>query len=373
MSGEQIEIQLIASLVAVACAIPGVFLVLRRMAMMSDAISHAILLGIVLGFFAVHDISSPILIIGAALSGVLTVSLVELLNRTRLVKQDASIGLVFPILFSIGVILLSRYAWSVHLDVHAVLLGELAFAPFDRLIVFGADIGPKSLYVIGSILVLNLVFITLFYKELKLATFDAGLAAALGFAPGVIHYGLMGLVSVTAVGAFDAVGSILVVALMIAPPAAAYLLTDSLTKMIILSSLIGIISAVSGFWLAIYLDANIAGSMASMAGVIFLVVFLLAPERGLVAISRRRARQKWEFACRVLAIHLLHHEGSPEEKRESQVQHLEENLRWSSKFAGGVVQHALNRGILLLKSGNLKLTEAGREYAKESVVADHID
>src|SRR5690606_39215724 len=125
-------------------------------------------------------------------------------------------GLVFPVLFSIGVILISRYAGDVHLDVDAVLLGELAFAPFDRFILFDTDLGPRALWVMGAILALNIVAISLFYKELKLATFDAGLAAALGFAPGLIHYGLMSLVSVTAVGAFDAVGSILVVALMIA-------------------------------------------------------------------------------------------------------------------------------------------------------------
>ena len=126
-----------------------------------------------------------------------------------------------------------------HLDTDAVLLGELAFAPFDRVVVVGMDIGPRALYLMGGILVLNLLFIAVFYKELKLATFDAGLAAALGFVPVVIHYGLMGLVSITAVGAFDAVGSILVVALMIAPPATAYLLTDRLSRLIGLSVLIG--------------------------------------------------------------------------------------------------------------------------------------
>jgi manganese/zinc/iron transport system permease protein len=367
MSGEQLEIQLIASLVAVTCAIPGVFLVLRRMAMMSDAISHAILLGIVLAFFVIQDISSPILIIGAALSGVLTVSLVELLNKTKLVKEDAAIGLVFPVLFSIGVILIARYAWSIHLDVHAVLLGELAFAPFDRLVIGGVDLGPKSLYVMGIILALNLIFILLFYKELKIATFDAGLAAALGFSPGLIHYGLMGLVSVTAVGAFDAVGSILVVALMVTPPAAAYLLTDRLSYMIILSAVIGVVSAVSGFWFAILLDANIAGSMATMAGLVFLIVFLFAPDRGIIAIARRRSRQKWEFAGKVLAIHLLNHEGTQDEERESQVVHLEENLCWTEGFASKVINYTVSNGILILDSGMLKLTSYGREYAKKSV------
>lgn len=370
MTFEQIEIQLIASVVASACAIPGVFLVLRRMAMMSDAISHAILLGIVLAFFIIPDVSSPILIIGAALSGVLTVSLVELLNKTRLVKEDASIGLVFPVLFSIGVILIARYAWNVHLDVHAVLLGELAFAPFDRLVLFGNDIGPKSLYVMGVILILNLIFISMFYKELKIATFDAGLAAALGFSPGLIHYGLMSLVSVTAVGAFDAVGSILVVALMIAPPAAAYLLTDNLTKMIVISVVLGIISSISGFWLAILLDANIAGAMATMAGVLFLLVFLLAPERGIVAIARRRSDQRWEFAGKMLAIHLLNHEGTDDEEHESQIEHLEENLKWKQSFAKRVVNHSTENGLILVNGNRLILTNRGRDYAKESIL-DH--
>jgi len=367
MGMEQFEIQLIASVVASACAIPGVFLVLRRMAMMSDAISHAILLGIVLAFFVVEDISSPILIIGAALSGVLTVSLVELLNKTRLVKEDASIGLVFPVLFSIGVILIARYAWNVHLDVHAVLLGELAFAPFDRLLIFGHDLGPKSLYVMGTILVLNIFFISIFYKELKLATFDAGLAAALGFSPGLIHYGLMSLVSVTAVGAFDAVGSILVVALMIAPPAAAYLLTDNLTKMIVISVILGVLSSISGFWLAILLDANIAGAMATMAGVLFLLVFLLSPQRGIIAIARRRSRQRWEFAGKMLAIHLLNHEGTEDEEHESQIEHLEANLKWKEKFAERVVTFAEDKGLILVNGTRLVLTNQGREYAKQSI------
>src|SRR5215207_5999608 len=201
MSITQIEIQAIAIVVAAACALPGVFLVLRRTAMMSDAISHTVLLGIVLTYFIVQDLASPLLIVGAAATGLLTVWLVGLLSRTRLVKEDAAIGLVFPALFSLAVIFISRFARGVHLDVDMVLLGELAFAPFDRLNVFGLDL-PRALVVMGAILLLNLAFILLFYKELKLATFDAALAATLGFAPALLHYALMALVSLTAVGAF---------------------------------------------------------------------------------------------------------------------------------------------------------------------------
>ncbi len=364
MSLPQIEIQLIASVVAVACALPGVFLVLRRMAMLSDAISHAILLGIVLAFFVVQDITSPFLVLAATLTGVLTVSLVELLHRTRLVREDAAIGLVFPLLFSIGVILIARFAGNVHLDTDAVLLGELAFAPFERLALFGYDLGPKALYVMGGILFLNLLFILLFYKELKLATFDTGLAAALGFSPGLIHYALMTLVSVTAVGAFDAVGSILVVALMIGPPAAAYLLTDRLPLMIGLSALLGVVSAIGGYWLAHALDASIAGSMATMVGLLFGLVLLLAPERGLISVARRRARQRWEFAAEMLLVHLSHHEGTPEEAQESSIEHLTRHMRWSSSFSNRVVRHVTRRDLAQRVDGRLILTDQGRKLAQ---------
>ena len=190
------EILLIAIVTATACALPGVFLVLRQMAMMSDAISHTVLLGIVLGFFVLQDLDSPWLIPAAALMGVITVFLVEMFVNTRLVKEDAAIGIVFPALFSIAVILISRYASGVHLDSDAVLLGQLEFAFFDRTQFLGIDIA-HSLVVMGIILLVNVVLLLVFYKELKISTFDAGLAAALGFSPVLIHYGLMMMVSIT--------------------------------------------------------------------------------------------------------------------------------------------------------------------------------
>ncbi|NRA93855.1 MAG: metal ABC transporter permease, partial [Psychroserpens sp.] len=164
MSNAQIEIQIIASLVAVACAIPGVFLVLRKMAMISDAISHSILPGIVIGFFLTQDLNSPLLIFLAALTGVITVVLVEYIQRTGLVKEDTAIGLVFPVLFSLGVIMIAKNANDVHLDIDAVLLGELAFAPFDRLVISGTDVGPKSLWVISIILLITLSLLYAFFK-----------------------------------------------------------------------------------------------------------------------------------------------------------------------------------------------------------------
>jgi manganese/zinc/iron transport system permease protein len=364
----EFEILLIAIVVAVACALPGVFLVLRRMALMSDAISHSILVGIVLAFFLTGDVTSPLLILAAAGTGVVTVLLVELLNRTRLVKEDAAIGLVFPALFSIGVILIARYAGNVHLDTDAVLLGELVFAPFERLEVGGYDLGPRVLWVMLVVLALNAAFVAAFYKELKLSTFDAGLAAALGFSPLLLHYLFMSLVSVTAVGAFDAVGSILVVAMMIGPPAAAYLLTDRLPTMIFLSAGIGALGAVLGYLLSYTLDASIAGSMAVAIGVCFATTFALAPERGVVAVARRRRRQRWEFAQTMLAIHLFNHEGLPSSDEESRVRHLHEHLRWDPAFASGVVRRAEERGLVSRVNGErLTLTKGGRQLAREAV------
>lgn len=369
MSQAQFEIQLIACIVAVACALPGVFLVLRRMAMMSDAISHTVLLGIVIAFFITRSITSPLLLIGAALMGVLTVSLVELIIRTRLVREDAAIGLVFPALFSIAVILISRFAGDVHLDTDAVLLGELAFAPFNRLRLFGLDIGPAALYSSGGIFLINLLFIIVFYKELKLATFDPALAAALGFLPAFIHYALMSLVSLTAVGAFDAVGSVLVVAFMIAPAATAYLLTDRLSRMLLYSALIGVFSAISGYWLAHFLDASIAGSMATMTGVSFLAAYLLAPERGLIAQVRRRQRQRIDFALTMLTMHIAHHTATHEIEQENQVARLNEHLKWSPQFAMEIVNLAERNGLIRQQNGLLTLTQSGLKRAQQEFSA----
>lgn len=369
MTAMDLEVQLLAVVVAVACALPGVFLVLRRMALLSDAISHSILLGIVLAFFWTRDLASPLLIVGAAATGVLTVALVEGLHATRRVKEDAAIALVFPALFSVAVLLIARHAGDVHLDVDAVLLGEIAFAPLRRFTWNGMDLGPRSLWVMGVILLLNAAFLALLYKELKLSTFDPGLAAALGISPVVVQYAFMSTVSVTAVGAFDAVGSILVVALMIAPPAAARLLSHRLPVVLALSVGIAAASALLGFHAALLLDASIAGCMAVATGVLFALALLLAPERGIVATLLRHRRQRVEFSGLMLAIHLLNHEGSPRAPEENRLGHLPEHLRWSPEFAARVARHAEREGHLVRGEGDrLHLTPLGREAARHRMM-----
>ena len=367
MSSAQLEIIAIAVLTAAACALVGVYLVLRRMALISDAITHSVLLGIVLAFFVTESTTSPLLLMAAALTGVLTVALVELLVRTQRVREDAAIGLVFPALFSVGVILVSRYAGDVHLDVDAVLLGELAFAPFDRVEVAGWDVGPAALVSMGVVLALDAFVVALLWKELKLTAFDSALALSLGFAPTAVTYGLMTLVSLTAVSAFNAVGSILVVALMIAPPAAAYLLTDSLARMTALAVATGAGCAVAGYWVSYFVDASIAGCMAGACGVAFGLSWALAPGRGLVAGVRRRARQRLEFRQAMLAIHLAQHEGTRAAVEESRLDRLGTHLRWDADTVRRIVAVSERRGLVVERDGVLALTERGRALAREAV------
>lgn len=356
-------IVLTALATATACSLAGVFLVLRRMALVSDAISHSILLGIVGAFLITHDLASPLLIIAAAATGVLTVWLIELAYRTGLVASDAAVGLVFPALFAIAVILVNMGAGGVHLDTHMVLLGELAFTPLDTLAIAGLTL-PKSLWVMGGISLLNLIFIVALFKELKLSTFDAGLAAALGFAPALLHYALVSLVSITAVGAFDTAGSVLVVALMVAPAASAYLLTNRLPVMLGLSVALGWTGCLMGIAVARWLNVPYAGAIAAMFGVVFLLTFLLAPEQGLLAQWRRKRSQRWEFARGVLLVHLLTHEGEPGEEHEATLAHVIDLLRWPPRFAGRVLHSAQQRELLTETGGELALTSAGRDVAQ---------
>lgn len=363
MNSAQIEIQLIASLVAVACAIPGTFLVLRKMAMISDAISHSILPGIVIGFFITQDLNSPLLILLAAITGIITVVLVEHIQKTGLVKEDTAIGLVFPALFSIGVIMIAKNANDVHLDVDAVLLGELAFAPFDRLFIAGTDVGPKSLWIIGAILLITLGLLFAFFKELKISTFDAGLAASLGFSPALIHYGLMTVSSVTTVGAFDAVGAILVVALMIAPAAAAYLITTDLKKMLLLAIIFGVFSAISGYWFAHWLDASIAGSITTMLGLLFLIVYLFAPSKGLIAVMYREKQQRIEVSLLTFLLHLKNHDDI----EERHVNHLNEHINWQKVRSKTVLDLAQKNNMIVIDNKIVSLTEKGDEFTSKAI------
>lgn len=245
--------------------------------MVSDAISHAVLPGIVLVFMMGGDTDSIWMFVGAGLVGVFTTFLIEFFHQHGKLQTDASIGVTFTWLFAIGVIMVSYYAGDAHIDQDCVLYGEIAYVPIDPIITAGGTVlGPKALIVLSFVLALILVVIIPFYKELFLTTFDPAFAAAIGISATVWHYVIMSLVSITTVASFESVGAILVVAFLIVPPASAYLITKRLHHMILLSCAFGISSAAFGYLLAYIIDGSIAGAMATVAGVQFAAVFFLA-------------------------------------------------------------------------------------------------
>ncbi|MFX3623433.1 MAG: metal ABC transporter permease [Ectobacillus sp.] len=284
-------ILLTGALVGVSCGIIGCFLILRRMAMLADAISHTVLLGIVGAYLVSQSMEGIYMLIGAAIVGVLTAFFVQTLHASG-VQSDAAIGVVFTSLFAVGVILLSAFAGRVHLDADHALMGEIAFIPWDVLEINGIGLGPKAVWMLGGVLFINILLISIFYKEIKLCSFDPEMAAAIGIPVMFIHYLLMGMLSITTVASFDSVGAILVVAMLIVPAATAYLLTDRLFIMLLLSALVGVLSAGLGYFAAYIFNVSISGSMASAAGLLFLITFFLSPTHGLLAkwLARRKAR-----------------------------------------------------------------------------------
>lgn len=284
-----IWIMLIGALVASSCSLVGCFLVLRKMSMIGDAISHAILPGIVIAFLLSGTRDSFVMMIGAAVIGIITVFLIQMFQNNG-VQSDASIGVVFTALFAGGVVLVSLFTRQVDLDLDCVLYGEIAYAPWDTFIINGLELGPKAVWIVGSIFLLNILVIGLFYKQFKLCSFDPAMAAALGIPVVFFHYLLMSLVSLTTVSSFESVGAILVVGMIIVPAATAYLLTDRLFIMIIYSMITGIVSAVLGYYFAYLMDASIAGCMIMVAGFLFLITLIASPKHGVLFKKWRRKK-----------------------------------------------------------------------------------
>ncbi|WP_226528405.1 metal ABC transporter permease [Metabacillus niabensis] len=277
------------SLVGITCAMIGCFLVVRKMAMLADAISHTVLLGIVGGYLVSRSLDGPSLLIGAVVVGLLTALLVQVLSGKG-VQGDAAIGIVFTSLFAVGVILLSVFAGDIHLDVDHALMGEITFIPWDTVQWNGMELGPKAVWLLSFVFIVNLLIIIFFYKEFKISSFDPEMAVAIGIPVLFIHYLQMGMLSITTVASFDSVGAILVVAMLIVPASTAYLLTDKLLRMLFISAGIGVISAISGYYMASFLNVSIAGAMATSTGILFALAFLFSPKHGLIA--KKRAQKK---------------------------------------------------------------------------------
>lgn len=256
--------------------------------MVGDAISHAVLPGIVIAFLLTGSRDSVPMLIGAGLLGVLTTFLIEFFHRYARVQADAAIGVTFTWLFAIGIILISVFAGQVDLDQDCVLYGEIAYVPLDLWITEGGlSMGPRTVWTLGAVTLLIALFIIVGYKELFLTTFDPAFAAAIGISTSLWYYLLMTAVSLTTVASFESVGAILVVAFLVAPPATAYMLTDNFKTMLALSVFVGVFSSVVGYYLAVWMDGSIAGAIATVTGIAFLLALLFSPSRGILLRRKR--------------------------------------------------------------------------------------
>jgi ABC-type Mn2+/Zn2+ transport system permease subunit len=265
-----------------SCAILGCYLVLRRMSLLGDAISHAVLPGIVLGYFYSHSIVGWPIFLGAVAVGMLTAAITQGISSLGRVSEDASMGVVFTSLFALGVVLINALDMkNAHIDADCLLYGDIDFVSTDVTTIAGWSV-PRTMLTLGPTLLVVVLFVTLLWKELKIVAFDPALAAAMGFRVAIVHYLLMGMVAGVSVASFKAVGSILVVAMLIVPAAAAAQMTDRLKWMIAWAVAIGAVSAIFGYLTALATDTNVAGMMAAAAGVQFVLAVFVSPKQGLV-------------------------------------------------------------------------------------------
>jgi manganese/zinc/iron transport system permease protein len=364
-------IVVIGALAAVASSLLGNFLVLRKMSMLGDAITHAVLPGIAIAFYFTESRSSLAMFVGAVVVGILTALFTEWIRGAGGVDEGASMGVVFTSLFALGLVILVQTANAVDLDPDCVLYGSIVMTSQDKMSVFGWDI-PRAAVVLSCLTLLNAIFVVLFFKELRLTSFDPALATTMGFSSKWMHYGLMVLVSVTAVACFESVGSILVVAMFVVPAAAAYMLTDRLGIMIGISVVIAIASAVLGHLMAItvpgwfgYRSTTTSGMIAVAAGLLFLVAASLGPRHGVLVKWVRRQLLSQRILCDDIVAYLFR--GEELSRTAPNAQELAEELfasSWSMKVALAILRR---RGELADGTASLQLSNVGRDRGKRLV------
>ncbi|MEU7812617.1 metal ABC transporter permease [Pseudonocardia sp. NPDC049154] len=294
MTADDLTIVLVAGLTATACGLLGPFLVLRRMALLADAVSHAVLPGIV-AVWLIAETRAPVPVVaGAAAFAVLCVLGIDAVRATGLVASDAAIALVFPALFSLGVLGITRYASDIHLDLDSTIYGEIAFTPFDVVTVGGVDLA-RSGVVLTVVVLLNLILVTALWKELRATTFDPHFGRVTGLRPRLLSRLLLVAVAITAVSAFEAVGAILVVTMLIVPAATAFLVTRSLAAMVAVAVAVGWVGAVAGHVLALTFDSSIAGAMGLVCTACFVVALVASPRGPVARLLRGRRRVPESF------------------------------------------------------------------------------
>lgn len=359
-----LPIGLTGALMAAACAIVGTFLVLRGQALATDAVAHAVVLGIVLAWLATGLRSGPVPVLGAAAAGLAAVLGAQALARAGLMRGDAALGLVFSGMFALGVLLISALGRNLHLDVDAVLLGEIGLVWLDTRSLAGIEV-PVAALTLGAVALANAALAALVWKELKLASFDPGLAAAQGFAPRWLERGLLAMTALTAVAAFEAVGAVLVVAFVVVPALAGSLLARSLGGVLAWALALGQAAVALGLWQGLAHDVNLGAAMALATGGGLALALVASPRAGLAALWRRRRAGRRAARLEALVVHLASHAGTPAAASENRPEALTGHLGWTATQAGDATRDARAAGLVApgAADAELTLTAAGAARA----------
>ena len=272
---------LTALLVALPASLLGVFLLMRKMVMVGDAISHAVLPGIVVAYLLTDSRDSLPMLLGAAVMGVLTTVFIDFLNRRIRIQQDAAIGTAFTFLFAVGVLLIAFFAGTnTDLDQECVLYGDLETSFLDQRIWNGYLVGTGAIFQLLPLNVLVLTVIIFAFRPLTVWAFNSDFGKLLGMKTGRWQLLMMSLVSIHAVLSFESVGAIMVVGMLVLPAATAYLISNKLIVVLCISGAIGILGCVVGFFVALWLNVSIAPTIVSICGVFFTIIWSLQWLRG---------------------------------------------------------------------------------------------
>ena len=345
---EFIQRALIASItIGISCGLIGTYIMLRRMSLIGDALAHAVLPGVVVSFMVAGK-SEIALFIGAVVSGIVTVLLIGFVNRNSKIKEDTSIGIIFTGAFALGILLVSQLK-QVHIDLSSYLFGD----------VLGVSTGDITLSLI--IMVVIILCILLFYKQLLLTSFDPTMALTIGISTTLVHYMLMTLLSMSIVAGLQSVGVILIIAMLITPPATAYLLSNNLKKILFLSPMFGTISAVAGLYLSYHFNFASGASIVLVAVALFLLAFLFSPKEGVVTrLFRRRAATKLVLIEDVIKLSFRFTE---EKDKTGLTDRIANELGISNSRVESAIRILINKGLMQKTNGSFLLTEEGRKYA----------
>lgn len=348
-----------ASIVAIVASVVGCLVVLRRMAFLGDALSHAMIAGVAGGYLVMKllfgvEASAPGMLLGSLIAAVLTVGLIGFVSRVSRVKEDTAIGIMYTGVFALGVVFVSIFRHYIHIDLMHFIMG-------DVLGITDVDLWVSAFVAAGVLTVL-----ILFFRHFQIAAFDPVMAASIGFPVVLLDYLLTTCVSLVVVSAVSMVGVILVVGLLITPAATAYLLCDRLSRMMSLAALFGVTSVVGGLYLCVWLDTAGGGAIMVFCTLQFLVVLTFAPQYGLLARWLRQRRAVPQHVLEDILAALIRREG----ERVS-AHNLREHVKDPAKLKASLGNMVRDQLVTSDKDG-YQLTRKGGEEASRILRAHRL-